>query len=166
MQQTSAIIIGSPLVGKTTLVKYIRTHSPLKMMELDEEIIKENNGFWPKDEKRRTKLLEQVTDKLLASNDFIFFTSYFPKAGIQELKEKGILVIQLTLPLEELLRRNDQRMKENDEPSTEEYIHQNLEFQTEIKDEGFVDHIISANTTTENIAERIFKLLGSPLKQR
>lgn len=38
-----AIIIGPPLVGKTTAINYLRSNTSLPILELDEELVKLNN---------------------------------------------------------------------------------------------------------------------------
>lgn len=155
-----AIIIGPPLVGKTTLVNYLREHTNFLILELDEELFKLNNGTWPADEEYRNKVLvHKVVDDIKIMDKVIFFTTYFSIDDLKKAKENKFKIIQLMLDKSELIKRNAERMQNKGELDAAEALKENLKLQDDINNAGVFDKIIYTNKPVEDIASEIINFL-------
>lgn len=154
------IIIGPPLVGKTTLINYLREHTNLPILELDEELVKLNNGTWPTDEEYRNKVLvHKAVDDIKIMDKVIFFTTYFSIDDLKEAKENKFKIIQLMLDKSELIKRNVERMQNKGELDATKALKENLKLQDDIKNAGVFDKIIYTNKPVEDIASEIISFL-------
>jgi hypothetical protein len=156
-----AIIIGSSLSGKTTLVQYFRTTTNFNIREIDEEIENRNNGEWPKDDHFRFNVLTpQIIKEILSRDSILFFTNtdYFSIADLKLAKQKGFKIIQLVLDRKEMEKRNEHRMKEEGYDDFTKWFDGMLQYQIRIKNEGILDEVIDANQSTEKIANQIIKI--------
>jgi adenylate kinase family enzyme len=154
-----AIIIGPPLVGKTTIVNYLRSKTSLQVLELDEELVKLNNGVWPSDEEHRNKVLvHKVVDEVKNMDNVIFFTTYFGVEDLRRVKEGGFKVLQLMLEKDELLKRNITRMQGRESDATKD-VENNLRLQDDIKKAGVIDKTIFTNKPVAEVVSEILAYL-------
>lgn len=155
------VIYGAPAVGKTTLVAYLRNHSDLKIMELDEEIKKENKGVWPEPaEYRNREITPKVLERVAWEPGGVFVTSGLNKQFISIIKNNGGKVALLYLSREKLIERNNKRMSEIGHDVLVQ-IEQNLLDQEKLKKEVGFDYIIDANRPVDQIAGEVLKILKS-----
>lgn len=155
-----AIIIGPPLVGKTTTINYLRSNASLPILELDEELVKLNNGVWPSNEEYRNKVLvHKVVEEIKNMENVIFFTTYFGVGDLKKAKEAGFRIIQLMLEKDELLKRNVERMQGKSENDATRDIENNLKLQNDIKIAGMVDKTIFTNRPVEHVVSEIVEYL-------
>lgn len=156
-----AIIIGPSLSGKTTLARYLRENTSLPVLEIDEELTRLNNGEYPADDRYKHELLApQVVDGVLKKDSILFFTNtdYFTPDDLKTARNKGFKILQLSLNLEELKRRNKSRVENEGYSDLSEWLEGMVEYQTEIKESGLVDLELDANETTKMIAQKILSL--------
>lgn len=158
-----AIIIGTSLSGKTTLVRYLRTNTKLPILEVDEELTRLNNGVYPTDNKyKHTILIPQIVEDILNRDNIVFFTNtnYFTPSDLKNARSKGFKIVQLWLDLNELQKRNKFRMENEGYPDVSEWLSGMTEYQTEIKQLGLADLVIDANLPTEEIAKKLMPLVS------
>lgn len=158
-----AIIIGTSLSGKTTLIRLLRTKTNLPISEMDEELTLLNRGKFPSDYKLKYEIVApKVINKILNREEIVFFTNtdYFTIKDLSHAKKLGFKIIQLQLSLEELIKRNESRMKNEGYDDMGQWLEGMLEYQAEIKDAGLVDKDIDANKSTELIAEELIEYIG------
>ena len=75
-QQYRAIISGTSLTGKTTLIRYLRKLGNLQIQEIDEELVQLNGGSYPKDDNyKNTVLTPQIKAKVLMEEKILFFSN-------------------------------------------------------------------------------------------
>lgn len=155
------IMVGPQLVGKTTLVRYFRAHTDLPVLELDEEIMRLNNGVWPKDDNYKNQILvPKIENDIKNRKNSIFVTSYFSKENIKDAKQNGFKVIQLELGIKKLKNRNVYRMKHEGYDDASKWFQQNLRYQKQIQKEGLVDKMIYTDKAVEKVAREIIKFLN------
>ena len=157
-----AIIIGSSLSGKTTLIKYLRVqNSTLHLKEMDELLAQENNDFFPTDIEQKNKLAQIIIHKILDENEIIFFTNtdYFTLTDLKIAKEKGFKIFQLVLGIEELQKRNADRIKNNGYEDQSQWFDGMLRYQKEIKDVGLIDEELDANLSTALLATNFLSII-------
>ena len=162
-QQCKAIIIGTSLTGKTTLIKYLRKTSSLPIQEIDEELVQLNNGIYPKEDNyKNTVLVPQIKTKILASKSVLFFTNahYFTPQDLQKARHKGFKIVQLFVGKEELERRNKKRMASEGYEDHSQWFDSMLEYQKEIKEQGLVDKTIKTDKLVKKIAQELVDFLG------
>lgn len=152
------IIIGTSLSGKTTLIRLLRSQTDLPISEIDEELTLINGGQYPANAKLKHEVLTpKVVKKVLGLEEIVFFTNtnYFSLDDLSQAKKLGFKVIQLDLSLDELMRRNESRMKNEGYDDMGQWLEGMLQYQKEIKEAGLVDKLIDANKPTELIAKEL-----------
>jgi len=157
-----AIIIGTSLSGKTTLVRYLRTSTKLPILEVDEELTRLNNGTYPTDDKyKHAVLIPQIVEDILNRDDVVFFTNtdYFTPTDLKDARNKGFKIFQLWLDLNELQKRNKFRVKNEGYSDLSQGLEGMVNYQTIIKEEGLIDKVIDAKQATENIANELIGFL-------
>lgn len=158
-----AIIIGTSLAGKTTLIKYLRNTTKLPVSEMDEELTRLNNNVYPTDDNyKHSVLTPKVVNSILDLNEIIFFTNtdYFTPQNLREARKKGFKVIQLLLNIEELQRRNEFRVKNEGYSDLSKWFEGMIKYQENIKLEGLVDKEIVATKPVEDIANELLRELA------
>jgi len=152
------IVIGVSLSGKTTVAKYFRSNTSISVSEMDEELTKLNNGKYPTDvEHKHKSLAPKVIKGLLNKKDVLFFTNtdYFSLDDLRKAKDKGFKIIQLELGLDELNKRNKNRVKNEGYDDLSEWLKGMVVYQEKIRNEGVVDAIIDARQSAKRISEEI-----------
>lgn len=158
-----AIIIGTSLSGKTTLIRYLRENTQFPLLEVDEELTRVNNGVYPKDEKHKhTVLIPQIIEDILGRNEVVFFTNtdYFTLEDLGSAQKNGFHIVQLSLDLTELQKRNKFRVENENYSDLSQWLEGMINYQITIKEKGLVDKVIDAKQTTENIANELIEFLG------
>lgn len=162
MQQYKAIIIGTSLTGKTTLIRYLRRKSNFHIQEIDEKLTQLNGGHWPKDDNyKNTVLVPQIKSKVLLNENILFFSNahYFTPSDLQSAREKRFKIIQLFVNKEELEKRNKNRMGNEGYEDHSQWFDEMLQYQKEIKNNGLVDKVIETNRSVEEVAEELLTFL-------
>ncbi|MBM3254483.1 MAG: hypothetical protein FJZ16_09540 [Candidatus Omnitrophica bacterium] len=152
------IIIGASLSGKTTVVKYLRSDTNIRISEIDEELTVSNGGKYPTDaEKRHKKLVPRIIRNLLNKENILFFTNtdYFSLDDLREARNKGFKILLLELSLNELRRRNKERVNNEGYEDLGRWLEGMVGYQEKVKNSGLVDLVIDANQPVEKIAEGI-----------
>lgn len=152
------IVIGASLSGKTTVARYLRSNTNILVSEMDEELTKLNNGRYPTDaEHKHGSLAPKVIKGLLNKKDVLFFTNtdYFSLDNLREARDKGFKIIQLELNLDELNRRNKNRVKNEGYDDLSEWFEGMVVYQEKIRNAGVVDIVIDASQPVKRISEEI-----------
>ena len=155
------IVIGASLSGKTTVARHLRSNTNISVSEMDEELTRLNNGKYPTDvERKHESLAPKVIKDLLNREDILFFTNtdYFSLDDLREAKDKGFKIIQLELNLDELNKRNKNRVKKEGYDDLSEWFEGMVVYQEKIRDAGVVDIVIDASQSVEKISEEIQKV--------
>ena len=152
------IVIGVSLSGKTTVAKYFRSNTSISVSEMDEELTKLNNGKYPTDvEHKHKSLAPKVIKGFLNKKDVLFFTNtdYFSLDDLRKAKDKGFKIIQLELGLDELNKRNKNRVKNEGYDDLSKWLEGMILYQKKIRNAGVVDIVIDASLSVERISEEI-----------
>ncbi|MEN9327425.1 MAG: hypothetical protein RI947_233 [Candidatus Parcubacteria bacterium] len=153
------VIYGAPAVGKTTLATYLHNTFNLTVMELDDEIKRENNGVWPEPaEYRNREITPKVLKRVAMLDKGIFLTSGLNAAFVQTVRNNNGKVVLLHLSEEHLRARNSKRNRETGHDVYDQ-IQQNLKDQARLKTEVGFDYVIDANQTTEEIAAKVLNIV-------
>lgn len=159
---TKAIIIGTSLSGKTTLIRYLRSQTQLPISEMDEKLTQMNGGKYPTDNKQKhTVLAPQIIKEVLNNDSLVFFTNtdYFTDRDLQIAHEKGFKIIQLFLSLEDLQTRNTYRVQHEEYADLSQWLEGMVFYQKELQKKQLVDKIILADKPTEAIAQELLEFL-------
>lgn len=159
----SAIVIGTSLSGKTTLVKHLRSSTDALVMEMDEELTRLNGGEYPTDsERKHTVLAPRVIKDVLDRDSVIFFTNtdYFTISDLKRAKDRGFKIIQLELSLDQLKRRNEYRVKHEGYEDLSQWFDGMLQYQKNIREEGLVDKVVDADQPVEELAKELIASLS------
>ena len=157
-----AIIIGTSLSGKTTLVRYLRTKTKFPLLEIDEELTRINNSEYPIDnELKHNILIPQIVKNILSRDNVVFFTNtdYFTPEDLENARKNGFQIAQLFLDLNELQKRNKFRMENEGYSDLSQWLEGMVNYQIIIKERGLIDKVIEANQTTENMASQLIEFL-------
>ena len=157
------IVIGASLSGKTTLIRYLKTISNFQILEIDEELTRLNGGIYPLNNKYKYQVLTpQIIKGVLERQQVIFFTNtdYFTNQDLKKAKKKGFLIVQLNLSLEQLQKRNENRVKDEGYSDLSQWLDGMVKYQTETRKEGLVNKVINADQPTKSIAKELVGLLN------
>lgn len=153
------IILGPSAGGKSTLMRYLRKNTDLRVVEMDEEIVKLNKGKWPTDDNyRNTVLVPKITKKVIDMDKVVYLSSYVPDNLAKEAKDGGFTVVLLDVSLEQLKERNAKRMEEEKYGSVASYFNMQLKGFERLRSKGLMDKVIDGHKSTEKIAEDIAQL--------
>ena len=152
------IVIGASLSGKTTVARYLRSNTNTLVSEMDEELTRLNNGKYPTDvEHKHKSLAPKIIKGLLNERDILFFTNtdYFSLDDLRKAKDKGFKIIQLEIELDELNKRNKNRVKNEGYDDLSKWLEGMTLYQKKIRNAGVVDIVIDASLSVERISEEI-----------
>ena len=152
------IVIGASLSGKTSVAKFLRANTDISVSEMDEELTRLNKGKYPTDvEHKRESLAPKVVKDLLNRGDVLFFTNtdYFSLDDLRKAKNKGFKIIQLELSLDELNKRNKNRVKKEGYDDLSKWFEGMVVYQEKIRNAGVVDIVVDASQSLERISEEI-----------
>ena len=158
-----AIIFGTSLSGKTTTIRYLRKNTKYNISEIDEELMKINGGVFPENAKQKHHVLApRVIKQILSSNNILFFTNtdYFSDQQITNAKRLGFKIIQLSVPLDELVKRNRGRVENGGYDDLSCWLDGMVQYQDHIFKQGFVDQRIDATKSTSQIVEDLLDYLS------
>jgi guanylate kinase len=153
------IIIAASTGGKSTLMRYLRKHTDLVIAEMDEELVKINNGKWPFDDRyKNSVLVPKVTNKIIKSDKVVYLSSYVPDELAQKAKDNGFTIVLLDVSLEQLKQRDAIRIAEESYESVSRYFDMQLKGFERLKKKGLIDKTIDGHQSTKEIAEEIVRL--------
>lgn len=161
-QLYKAVIIGTSLSGKTTVIRYLRENTQLFIKEIDEELTTLNGGSYPNDDVyKHTVLAPKIIAKVLESEKILFFTNvdYFTPENLFAARQKGFKIIQLYVDKEELNKRNKYRIENDGYEDHSQWFDAMLQYQTNIKDKGLVDTVINTQKPVETIAQELIAFI-------
>ncbi|PIQ73151.1 hypothetical protein COV58_04015, partial [Candidatus Roizmanbacteria bacterium CG11_big_fil_rev_8_21_14_0_20_36_8] len=133
----------------------------LFVAEIDEELTKLNNGDYPTDDKYKHEVLApKVIENVLARDEILFFTNtdYFTVDNLKAARTKGFKIVLLSLNLNDLIKRNETRVKEEGYSDLSQWLEGMVEYQTKIEKLGLVDIILDASLSTEKIASKLLEI--------
>lgn len=157
-----AIIIGTSLTGKTTLIRHLRKTTNIHVREIDEELVELNNGTYPTDSDYKNNVLSpQIKKDLLEKKSILFFTNahYFTDKDLEIARTEGFKIIQLFVNKDELQIRNKHRMETEGYEDHSQWFDSMLQYQKDILEKGLVDIAIETNKPTEKIAKELIAFL-------
>lgn len=158
-----AIIIGTSLSGKTTVVKHLRKNYDFYVSEIDEELTKINGGKFPKDAKKKHNILvPKVIKQILSSQNILFFTNtdYLSDQQLANARKLGFKIILLDLKLSELKKRNSCRMKNEGYDDMSQWLEGMVEYQDRLFEKGLADKRLDAAQSTLEIVEDLLDYLS------
>lgn len=153
-----AIIIGTSLSGKTTIISYLRKNTDYNISEMDEELTKISGGTFPENAKRKHDVFApKIIKRILKSENILFFTNtdYFSDQDLIDARNLDFKIIQLNLSLDELRKRNEYRMKNEGYGNMSQWLNGMNEYQERIFSKGLVDKRIDVTQTTPKIVEEL-----------
>lgn len=154
------IVLAASAGGKSTLLRYLRENTDLNIAEMDEEILKNNNNEWPLDNDYKDKtLVPQIVAEIIKNESVIYLASYIPETQLEEAIHIGFKVVLLDLSIEELNKRNKERMKQEEYADASSWLQIQVDTFERLKKEGIFDRVIQGSETTEKIANEIKNLL-------
>lgn len=152
------LVLGPPLAGKTTLVRYLRINHPgVPVKDYDEEIIAKHDGDWSSIGGRHGKATrESILRSVLESSSVIFFSFELSTEVVREAKDKGFTIFTLVTDHVELARRNAIRLREEPEhPDPFAHVERNLQQMHLLARAGLVNMELDARQPTEELVRII-----------
>ncbi len=155
------IVLAPSAGGKSTLMKFMREHTDFNIREMDEEVVKVNGGKWPDDNDFKDQVLvPKIVKEILAEASVIYLASYVPEDLILEARNKGFKVTLLDVSIEELSRRNKERMGIEHYADASPWLQLQLDTFTRLKAAGLIDKVIDGHASTKDIASAILDYVG------
>ena len=140
-------------------MRYLRQHSSLNIREMDEEVMKANNDIWPDDNAYKDQVLvPKVLQEILQMKGVIYLTSYVPEELLKEARNHDFKIVLLDISLEELQRRNQERMKVEGYADATPWLQLQLDTFARLSKDGLIDVIVEGENLAPVIAEELLSL--------
>ena len=156
------LLLGIPGSGKSTISGVIGQALGLKILEVDQEVIRLNNGLWPKDGDIIRKYMLATNDTVLKMDSILYVTSWLNKEDIKKFYEKEFKIIELHANFEELLKR---KIKRDNPPQNQlDQFKDDSEGYYEVINDKEIQPLITlsldtTNMPTESVIKSILKSL-------
>jgi hypothetical protein len=151
-------VLGAAASGKTTVAASLRASAPgLQVWDTDDEIIRLNGNTWPSIEDKNHRLLPTVVAAAADQREIVLLNSYMPLELALTLKQSGFAIVLLDVSREELRRRHMKRAVDKGW-SNQEWLEWEQSAIEELRDEGLLDHVVSGEQPTVEIARRLLEL--------
>lgn len=148
-------IVGVPCSGKSTVMVCLRDRFGLNALDMDDELLRFNNGTWPSSfQKKNEVLLPKVLNEVLKMEQVVLFNSYLFVSHAGQLRDGGFRILLLEVPEEEKRRRDAIRFA-NEGWSNIEWFDWHQSVIGKLVANGFVDQVISGNQDVRSVAEAI-----------
>jgi len=157
------IVIGVSTVGKTTLIRHLRSEYQAEVSEFDEELVRLNGGSYPFDvDYRRNVIVPVIQEDILRRPSVVFFTNpyCFTVDQIILARKRGFRTAELWLDREEMARRNQQRVEQEGYRDHTPFFDELIEHQKALSHRGLIDMSIDANKPTAEIADELIAYMN------
>jgi hypothetical protein len=151
------LVLAPSAGGKSTTTRYLRDNTDLNIVETDEEVVRANGGEWPETGKDK-ELVYRTAKQIIDRDNLVYFMKDMPLELLREAREKGFTVINLSLSLDDLLERNEKRIREEGYQDASRWFEGQLRQLEEYRELGLFDYEIDASQTVGKIAEEIVDL--------
>ena len=138
---TKLLLLGITGSGKSAISKPIGQALGLKVLEVDQEVIRLNNGLWPKDADTVSKYMLTTNDAALEMDGIVYVTSWLSRESMKQFYQKGFRIIELHADFEELLRRKLKR--DNPTQSEIDKFRENSKGYYEVINDKEIEHLIT-----------------------
>lgn len=157
------MLLGITGSGKSTISESIAKSLGLEIFEVDREVIRFNNGFWPKDAAVISKYVEITNEEVVKRDNVLYIASWLNKKWVKQFYSNGFKIIELHADIEELLRRKIKR----DSPGQDQIdtFRKSYEGYYEVVNDKEIQCMISLSLDTtrmpiETVKEAILKVLN------
>jgi hypothetical protein len=150
------LVVGAAASGKTTLCRYLRGRTDHAVIDLDDEILRLNAGVWPSIERKNAVIRPEAFASVIPIRDVLLFDRGPSVEETITLRDAGFNVVLLEVSEAEIRRRQAVRLAEQGW-SNAEWIDWNQARIQELRDNGFMDTVISGE---QAVAEVVAEILG------
>ncbi|MBN9104643.1 MAG: hypothetical protein J0I14_06540 [Propionibacteriaceae bacterium] len=91
-------LLGAPCAGKTTLVPLLRRQLSCPVLDMDEELLRANDGTWPASFELKRALTDLILDEASDLDEVVLANSLLDEAQLERLTAAGWEVGLLDLP--------------------------------------------------------------------
>jgi adenylate kinase family enzyme len=153
------IILGPSAAGKSTLMRYLRKHTDLNIVEMDEEVTKANDNKWPSDNEYKDRVLvPKIVENVLKEDGVVYIASYVPTRLIRKARQNGFKIALLQLGQKGFVERNIQRMKAEGYADASPWFQKQLESYQRLIKAGLIDEVIDAHKPISDVANIVLQL--------
>lgn len=149
--------MGIACSGKSTQTRRLRTCPTLNVVDLDDEIMRFNDGTWPDIPTKNTVVLPKALAEICAMSNVVLFGS-LQLERIRELREAGFSTALLEVAGTELRRRQSVRLAEEGWTNVEWFEHEQAVIR-DLRAHEVFDHFIDGQQTVESVADDIMRLV-------
>lgn len=159
---TRLFVVGAPCSGKSTVAAFLRDEFRVNAIDVDDEILRLNDGVWPSDlDTKNEVLLPRVLNEALQMESVVLFNSYLFVSHAAQLREAGFRILLLEVPEEELRRRDASRFAKEGWTNIEWFDwHQSVI--SELRAHGFIDQVIPGDQEVRAVARAISDEVAPP----
>lgn len=153
------IVLTPSTGGKSTLMRYLREHTKLRISESDEEVMKANNDVWPDDDLKNSVLIPQISKDVLSRDSVVYLASYVPDDLLKEAHARGFKIVLLKVDKDSLIERNKHRMSTENYQDATPWLDMQLDTFERLNQYGLIDDTLDGTKTVEDIAKQIVALV-------
>jgi hypothetical protein len=149
--------MGVACAGKTTLARHLRACSTFNVVDMDDEVMRFNDGTWPDIQTKNTVVLPKVLAHVCGMSEVVLFGS-LPVERTQELRRAGFCTALLEVSQAELRRRHSVRLAEEGWTNVQWFEH-DQEVLRDLRANNVFDHFIDGERIVASIGDDIITLL-------
>ena len=124
------------------------------MREADEEVVRRNGGSWPDIPTKNERLMPLVVEEALAHDEVVLLNGHLPAT----VQRGAFVVVLLDVPDDELLRRHEQRRREEGWTNVE-WFDWNRDHLRQVRADGWIDHVIDGTRPPDEVAAELAALV-------
>jgi len=148
------LVLGACCSGKTSLCDELRPHHR-SVIECDEAVMGAAGGVWPASAEENRRLVIESAAEAIAMSDVIFLTSWVPTEMLEVARDSGFTIALISMPLQELERRNRERLAEGGHSDVEHWFEPQLENYEELLAAGLIDVALDGTLPLTRLAEEL-----------
>jgi hypothetical protein len=152
------LLLAPSAGGKSTLMRYLRTHTDLNIAETDELLTEANMGTYPTGKIKNHKLISETTMEVITGPSVVYLAQYIPEELLKLSRTKGFRTVLLGISLDELKKRNTQRMEIEHYPDASQWFQGQLDYFVSLCQKGLIDEVIDGTLPVKVLAEKIYAL--------
>lgn len=150
-------MLGACCSGKSTLRERLGLDHP-NVIECDDAVLQAAGGSWPASAEENHRLVIESARSAIAMTDVTFLTSWVPTELLDAARDSGFSVVLLSVPKDELERRNHDRLALGGYSDVAHWFDHQLENYAELCTLGLIDVVLDGTRPTAELARRIADL--------
>lgn len=164
MSASKIIIIGEPVAGKQTLLRYLyHLYPDMPVRDLNDEILYANGEVWPHDAlHRHESIMPSILGAIAQLPSSVLMADYIPTHYLRSLRRAGFRVYVLEVSRQAFLERQHARITHTHHRDVSAWVLGHHEWVESLVQDNLIDGYIDGEGSAEQIGDELVKLYRLP----